>query len=166
MKAPLGAVRGVFHRAVPEAAVGHALEDGPSYTFQNRYNVAGRFGALYFGDRVEVCRATLEKRGLLPTRRLRFVLLSFEIRVDRVLDLGDPATSDMLDIDRDDLVAPRGTASAYRITQTIAAAAYDSGRIRGLLAPDATLAGNSLALYPARLLTKDFVRHKDSKVLW
>jgi len=49
-------------------AADYALEDGPSYLFNNRYNIPEQFGALYFGDRAEVCKATLEKRGLLASK--------------------------------------------------------------------------------------------------
>jgi RES domain-containing protein len=160
-KAPLKPVRGVFYRAVPEPAAEYALEDGTSYTYQNRYNAVQQFGALYFGDRAEVCKSTLEKRGLLASRRLPHLLLSFDIDVDHVLDLTHPEAWKLLGLERDELVAPRGTPTAYETTTAIATSAYHSNRIRGLLVPDATETGNTLVLYPARLLARDFIRVKD-----
>ena len=164
-KAPLGTIRGAFYRAVPAAAAGFALEDGPSYTFRNRYNVPNQFGALYFADQAAVCKATLEKRGLLGSRRLPFVMLSFDIRVDHILDLTQRDTWSLLGVTRADLIMLRPTPNAYRTTHAIALGAYESNRIWGLLAPDATECGNSLTLFPARLLAKDFVRLKDTVAL-
>ena len=158
---PLQSVTGVFYRAVPQPVADYALEDGPSYTYQNRYNVAQQFGALYFGDRAEVCISTLEKRGLLSARRVPHMLLSFEIQADHVLDLTDPDVWKLMGLIRDKLVAPRGVPMAFETTHAIATAAYHSGHICGLLTPDATETGNALVLYPARLLARDFIRVKD-----
>ena len=165
MKAPLKSLSGVFYRVVPEPAAEFALEDGPSYTYKNRYNVANQFGALYFGDRAEVCKSTLEKRGLLTARRLPHVLFSFDVHVDHILDLTHPESWKLLGVQKEELVEPRNTPTAYETTQTLAAAAYHAGRIRGLLVPDATETGHSLVLYPARLLARDFIRVKDQVVL-
>ncbi len=158
---PLHFVSGVFFRAVPEHAADYALEDGPSYVFNNRYNIANQFGALYFGDRAEVCRATLEKRGLLANRRTPYVLLSFDVQVDGILDLTDPEVLQVLHIHREQLVLTREQPSAYLTPQSVAMAAYQSGRTNGLSVPDVTETGNTLALYPARILTRDCVRYKE-----
>ena len=163
-KAPLKSLSGVFYRVVPEPAAEFALEDGPSYTFKNRYNVANQFGALYFGDRAEVCKSTLEKRGLLAARRLPHVLLSFDVHVDHILDLTHPESWKLFGVQKQELVEPRNTPTAYETTQAIAVAAYHAGRIRGLLVPDATETGNTLVLYPARLLAKEHIRLKEQSV--
>ena len=162
---PLRSVTGVFYRAVPKPVADYALEDGPSYTYQNRYNVAQQFGALYFGDRAEVCKSTLEKRGLLSSRRIPHVLLSFDIHVDHIVDLTLADARKLLGLERGELVAPRTAPQAYETTHAIAMAAYHSGHICGLLTPDATETGNSLVLYPARLLARDFIRLRDRVAL-
>lgn len=151
-------ITGVFFRAVPENAARYALEDGPSYLFNNRYNIANQFGALYFADRAEVCRATLEKRGLLPGRRIPYVLFSFDIQVDGIIDLTDAKVLEAMGVGREDLVRTREQSSAYDIPQALALAAYHGDRIRGLHVPDATETGNTLVLYPACLLARDFIR--------
>lgn len=158
---PLRVVSGVFFRAVPEHAAQYALEDGPSYVFNNRYNIANQFGALYFGDRAEVCRATLEKRGLLPNRRMMHVLLSFDVSVDGILDLTNPEVLGRLGIQRMDLVRTREHPAVFDTPQSIAMAAYNSKRVRGLYAPDATETGDSLVLYPALLLASNLVSYKE-----
>jgi len=64
----------------------HLRADRP-YTVGHRYNRAGVFGALYFFDRPEVCRAALTARGLLLGRAHPQVLLTFHITVGKILDL-------------------------------------------------------------------------------
>jgi RES domain-containing protein len=156
---PVRTIQGIFYRAVPAAAVGYALEDGPSYRFRNRYNVVDRFGALYFADRMEVCRATLEKRGLLGSRALPHILLSFEIDVKSILDLTEPSAWKTLGIERQDLVRSVEQPDAYQTTHRIAELAYAAGRA-GLQAPDATETGQTLVLYPARLVAGTMIRLK------
>ena len=151
-------ISGHFFRAVPAHATDYALEDGPSYLFKNRYNIPEQFGALYFGDRAEVCKATLEKRGLLASRRVPNVLLSFDIQVDGILDLTDLHILKLLQIHREDLVRTREKPGAYDTSQELAGAAYHSERILGLYVPDASETGNTLVLYPGRLLAKHFIR--------
>lgn len=151
-------ISGPFFRAVPAHAADYALEDGPSYLFKNRYNIPEQFGALYFGDRAEVCKATLEKRGLLASRRVPNVLLSFDIQVDGILDLTDLHILNVLQIHREDLVRTREKPGAYDTSQELAGAAYHSERILGLYVPDASETGNTLVLYPGRLLAKHFIR--------
>ena len=151
-------ISGSFFRAVPAHAADYALEDGPSYLFNNRYNMPEKFGALYFGDRAEVCKATLEKRGLLSSRRVPYVLLSFDIQVDGILDLTDLYILKLLQIHREDLVMTREKPGAYDTSQELAGAAYHSERIPGMYVPDASETGNTLVLYPGRLLAKHFIR--------
>lgn len=153
-------ITGVFFRAVPDYAADYALEDGPSYVFNNRYNIASQFGALYFGDRAEVCKATLEKRGHLANRRVAYTLLSFDVHVEGILDLTDPGVLQLLRIHREELLHTREQPSAYLTPQAVAMAAYQSGRTCGLSAPDVTETGNTLVLYPARIITRDCVRYK------
>ena len=153
-------MKGEFFRALAEEAAEFALEDGPSFARDHRYNVRGRFGALYFGDRVEVCRATLQARGYLTARATRYVLLSFDIRVPHILDLTDPASYRLLGITRADLLKSKEIPLAYDLPNILAMGAYRSGRIRGILAPDVSETGSSLALFPARLLAKDLVKLK------
>lgn len=164
-KIPLRLITGVFFRAVPDHAVDYALEDGPSYVFNNRYNIASQFGALYFGDRAEVCKATLEKRGHLANRRLAYTLLSFDVHVDGILDLTNTEVLQLLRIHREELLHTREKSSAYLTPQAVAMAAYQSRRTRGLSAPDVTETGNTLVLYPARILIQDCVRYKEQITL-
>jgi len=154
-------VSGTFFRTVPEQSADYALEDGPSYVFNNRYNIPGQFGALYFGDRAEVCRTTLEKRGLLAARRAPYVLLSFDIQVDGILDLTDPHILKLLQIHREDLVHTREKPGAYDTPQKLAGAAYSSMRILGLYVPDASETGNTLVLYPGKFMAIHFVRQTE-----
>lgn len=161
----LRSLSGVYFRAVPEQAADFILEDGPSYLFKNRYNVFNEFGALYFADREEVCRATLEKRGLLSSRRLSYVLISFDIEVDGLLDLTDPDNLKVLKLQREDLVQTREKPKAYDIPQGLAKAAYHSGRILGLHVPDASETGNTLVLYPGRILSRQIVRIREKVLL-
>ena len=158
-------ISGSFFRAVPAHAADYALEDGPSYLFNNRYNIPEKFGALYFGDRAEVCKATLEKRGLLASRRVPYVLLSFDIKVDGVLDLTDLHILKFLKIHREDLVRTREKPGAYDTSQELAGAAYHSERILGLKVPDASETGNTLVLYSGRLLAKHFIRLTERLIL-
>jgi hypothetical protein len=160
-KLPLQSIKTTVYRAVPEAVAEFALEDGPSFPSHNRYNVQGRFGALYFGDRPEVCRATLLARGYFPTRSRPHVILSFEAEVDGILDLSQLETITALGIQRRDLVALADIPNAYAIPNAIALAAYSTEPIRGLWAPDATETGRTLTLYPAKLLAAHFIRPKD-----
>jgi hypothetical protein len=151
-------ISGSFFRAIPAHAADYAVEDGPSYLFNNRYNIPEKFGAIYFGDRAEVCKATLEKRGLLASRRVPYVLLRFDIQVDGILDLTDLNNLKALQIHREDLVQTRGKPGAYDTSQELAGAAYHSAGIMGLYVPDASETGNTLVLYPGRLLAKHFIR--------
>lgn len=154
----LRSITGKFFRAVPAHAADYALEDGPSYLSKNRYHISEQFGALYFGDRAEVCKATLEKRGLLASRRVPHVLLSFEIQVDGILDLTDLNIIKLLQIHRDNLVQTREKPGAYDTSQKLAGTVYHSKKILGLYVPDASETGNTLVLYPGKLLTKHFIR--------
>lgn len=153
----LRSVSGPFFRAVPAHAADYALEDGPSYLFNNRYNIPKQFGALYLGDRAEVCKATLEKRGLLASRSVPCVLLSFDVQVDGILDLTDQRILKLLQIQREDLVRTREKPGAFNTTHKLAGAAYRSERILGLYVPDASETGNTLVLYPGRLLARHFL---------
>ncbi len=157
-KVTLRSVSGHFFRTVPAHAADFALEDGPSYLFNNRYNIPKQFGALYFGDRAEVCRATLEKRGLLASRRVPYSLLSFDIQVDGILDLTDTDILKLLQIHREDMVRTREKPGAFDTTHELAGTAYESERILGLYVPDASETGNTLVIYPGRLLAKHFLR--------
>ncbi|MFI5304882.1 MAG: RES domain-containing protein [Nitrospiria bacterium] len=161
----LRALKGVYFRTVPEQAADFVLEDGPSYLFKNRYNVLNEFGALYFADREEVCRATLEKRGLLSSRRLPYVLISFDIEADGLLDLTDPDNLKVLKLQREDLIQTREKPTAYDIPQGLAKTAYNSGRILGLYVPDASETGNTLVLYPGRILSRQIVRIREKVLL-
>ncbi len=154
----LRSITGTFFRAVPAHAADYALEDGPSYFSRNRYNISEQFGALYFGDRAEVCKAALEKRGLLASRRVPNILLSFDIQVDGILDLTDPDIMKLLQIHRENLVQTREKPGAYDTSQMLAGAAYNSNRILGMHVPDASETGNTLVLYPGKILEKHFIR--------
>jgi len=162
---PLRAIKGLFYRAVPEPATIYALEDGPSYRFENRYNISNEFGALYFADRAEVCRATLDKRGLLTGRRVPYVLIRFDIEVDDILDLTDPDHLKTFELLPNRLTKTRETPGAYETPQSLAKAAYHSARVLGLWVPDASESGNTLVLYPGRLLARHFIRFRDRAVL-
>lgn len=151
-------ITGTFFRAVPAHVADYALEDGPSYLSKNRYNISEQFGALYFSDRAEVCKAALEKRGLLASRRVPNVLLSFDIQVDGILDLTNLNIMKLLQINRENLVQTREKPGAYDTSQKLAATVYHSERILGLYAPDASETGNTLVLYPGKLLAIHFIR--------
>jgi hypothetical protein len=160
-KLPLQSIQATVYRAVPESAADFALEDGPSFPSHNRYNLQGRFGALYFGDRPEVCRATLLARGYLPTRSRPHIIMSFDAQVEGILDLSQPETITALGIERRDLVCLSDIPDAYAVPNAIALAAYCTETIRGLWAPDATETGRTLTLYPAKLLATHFIRPKE-----
>ena len=158
-------ISGTFFRTVPENAADYSLEDGPSYLFNNRYNIPRQFGALYFGDRTEVCKTTLEKRGLLSTRRIPYVLLSFDIEVDGILDLTDLHILKRLRIRREDLVHTREKPGAYDTPQELAGAAYSSKRILGIHVPDASETGNTLVLYPGKFMAKHLIRQTEKLIM-
>jgi hypothetical protein len=111
---------------------------------------------------MEVCRATVQAQGLLTARARAYVLLEFDIRVDRILDLTRPETLKTLDLAAGQLLRSSEEPSAYEVPHAVAFAAYTSGRVAGILAQDATQTGSTLALYPARLLSKDMIRLKQT----
>ena len=158
-------IKGPFYRVVPQSAVLYGLEDGPSYRFNNRYNLAGQFGALYFADREEVCKAILEKRGHLASRMLPHSLLTFDVDVNQILDLTDLKSLSALKIHVEDLLKQADMPDAYDIPHQLSTAVYNEGRVCGLFVPDATRTGNTLVLYPARLLSKDYLRLKSTQML-
>lgn len=161
----LVSIQGDFYRAVPEPAEDFGLEDGPSFASFNRYNLAQKFGALYFGDRPEVCRATVLSRGHLLGRSLPHALLTFEIDLGKaILDMTDLDVQKRLGIASSQLVQSQEIPGAYETPNHLAHAAYLSGRIKGLLVPDATATGNTLVLYPARVLVGDSIRLKNRSV--
>ena len=141
------------------------MEDGPSYRFNNRYNVAGKFGAIYLAGDVEVCRATLEKRGYLAGRMTPHVLLTYEVHCERILDLTDLKTMSVLNLRIEDFLKPSDQPGAYDAPQLFSSAVYDHGAIDGLLVPDVTHTGNTLVLYPGRVLTNGSVRLKERRTL-
>ena len=164
-KVKLKPIQGDFYRAVPETATPYSLEDGPSYRFRNRYNIEGKFGALYFADEAEVCRATLEKRGLLPGRRVPHVLISYGIKVANILDLTDLHTLGQLELQIEDFLKSADWPDAYKIPHEFVQAVYLNGMINGLIVPDATHTGNTLVLYPARLISSQFVSVKSIEAM-
>lgn len=159
-KVKLRSIQGDFYRSVPEMATDFSLEDGPSYRFRNRYNIEGKFGALYFADNAEVCRATLEKRGLLPDRRLPHVLLTYGIKCENILDLTDLRTLSQLGLRIEEFLKSVEIPDAYAMPHEFSQTVYLNGKVNGLLVPDATHTGNTLVLYPARLLSTQFVSVK------
>ncbi|MFN0117425.1 MAG: hypothetical protein ACKVQC_03910 [Elusimicrobiota bacterium] len=158
-------IQGTYFRAVPEDKMKYALEDGPSYKYFNRYNLMDQFGALYFSDKPEVCRATIEKRGLLPHRMKQHVLLSFDIHLHDILDLTDPKVHIHLGLHIEDFLKSSEIPNAYKEPHEFVTNLYSQGDIVGLLCPDVTRTGNTLVIYPARVLSKNFITFKNSERL-
>ncbi len=156
----LRTIQGEFYRTISEQVAQYALEDGPSYQFNNRYNIPEKFGALYFADNPEVCRATLEKRGFLASRTVPFTLLSFEISCNRILDLTDLKTLSHLSIHIEDFLKNSDLPGAYDLPQKFASSIYDQGAINGLFVPDVSRTGNTLVIYPSRVLANTIIRFK------
>lgn len=151
-------IKGIFYRAIPESRASFALEDGPSYQYSNRYNVPNSFGALYFADKPEVCRATIEKRGFLHNRIQPHVLLCFEIDCEGVLDLSNHQLQKILGININDFLKSAEIPGAYDAPQKFSLDMYLKPKISGFLVPDVTNTGNTLVLFPAKLLSNKSIR--------
>ncbi|MHB8482418.1 MAG: hypothetical protein ACYDBV_06755 [Nitrospiria bacterium] len=63
------------------------------------------------------------------------------------------------------MVQTREKSALYDIPRKLARAAYQSGRILGLHVPDASETGNTLVLYPGRILSKQIVRVREKVLL-
>lgn len=114
-----------------------------------RWNPRGSFAVLYLGTtRNTVIREfhrLANRQRLEASQFLPRTLYRYEVKIDAVLNLMQPATRELLgiteaSIQADDLSLP----------QSIGEAAYAAGRT-AILAPSAAGAGKALALFPARL---------------
>ena len=118
-------------------------------TVGGRWNPPGSFATLYLAGSVEVAAAELHR---LATRGGRAVndflprhLLEYEVELDAVLDLTDPATLKAVGLSEEQVRSDDPTSC-----QEVGEAAHHLGR-EGILAPSATGAGDVLAVFVERL---------------
>lgn len=142
-------------RCIPKAFARTVLESGPSFTKDRRYSIQGEFGAVYLSGAKDLAQMETERRGGLHTEPMSY--LEFELTVDHLVDLRDPATRAHFRVSLDDLVKSRLAPDRYTATQAVARRVYDA-KLYGLIAPSlhdpqsAKPDWFNIALYPAHLL--------------
>ncbi len=119
-------------------------------TVGGRWNPPGSFATLYLGLSLEVVEAEFhrlaERSGRDPDEFLPRHLLTYEIRLESLLDLTDAVARKALGLSDAQL-----RSADPRACQEIGDAAHHLGR-EGVLAPSATDAGQVLAVFVERLL--------------
>lgn len=114
-----------------------------------RWNPAGSFAVLYLGlDRqtvIDEFHRLAQRQRRDPGDFLPRTLYRYDLVLQRLADLRDPASTDALGLDPADLRSDRLDAC-----QRVGQAAFDAGR-EGLLAPSAAGAGTVLALFVDRI---------------
>jgi RES domain-containing protein len=119
-------------------------------TVGGRWNPPGSFATLYLAGSVEVAAAELHR---LASRGGRAVddflprhLLEYEVGLEAILDLTNPATLEAVGLGEEQLRSEDAMPC-----QEVGEAAHHLGR-EGILAPSATGAGDVLAVFVERLL--------------
>jgi RES domain-containing protein len=143
-KTPGAPHRGSYIRAIPLQFAGSPLSAIGSLRAGGRYNARGAFEVLYLADRPDNALREIEMLPNdtgVPTKihRVPTVIFSVRVRLQRVVDLTQDATRDMLGVSFDELVAPWRLIVAFGrvpMTHRIGAAARGAG-LEGLIVPSA-----------------------------
>lgn len=151
-------VQGTFHR--------HAAPNRDAFAG----GTAGRWGrgfpVIYLGRPtdsvvVEAYRHLVEQSGM-PAERVRpRTFYTVRVDVERILDLTLPENLDAVGLGEADL---RTDVDDYEACQAVAAAAHDL-ELHGVLAPSASGRGQALAIFRARVSTRELTVVL-SAVLW
>src|ERR1041384_5425447 len=121
--APLGEFAGTVYRICPKRYSGNMVSMRGAFLHGARYNIRGYFGALYMSLSIETARREVARYFTVPPIG-GFVEASIALRLNRVIDLTDPETRDLL------------TQTRFLLTQEIGHRAWEQG-LEALMAPSA-----------------------------
>lgn len=129
-----------------------------------RWGPPGAYAVFYLGRPpesvvIEAHRHLLEE-GMTPDMVGPRELLTVEVALTRVLDLRSVENQKIVDLNSDDLYTPVGE---YARCLRVGRAAHQLG-LHGIIAPAATLVGETLAIFERHLLPTELPRLVDREV--
>lgn len=146
-------VRGSWQRHAPARYASKALEGRSGL---GRWSTQNAYPVLYLGQPtdsviVEAYRHLVDPvedyvASAIPPR----VLVTCDVSVTEVLDIRSPSNRILLDLSMDVLQSGTRDRAAYQRCQEVAAVAHQLG-LHGILAPAATMLGDTLALFTDQL---------------
>jgi hypothetical protein len=156
--APTTDVSGVWQRHVSARYKSFALDGHKAY---GRWGTGSGFPVLYLGRPIEsvvveayrhlVDPVLMDNRGDNLARHLMpRVLVTCEVNVTNILDLNTATARMSLNLPTETLTSETNDEDAYARCQEVAAVAHQLG-LHGLVAPAATLLGETLSLFPQNL---------------
>ena len=128
--APIAPFSGTVYRIASARYRNNLLSMRGSLLHGARYNIRGAFGTLYTSLTPELARLEMARYFTVPPKD-GFVEASISLRLNRVLDLTNPALLDAAGIAAAGLIA-----SSYIATREIGLRAWENG-IEALLVPSA-----------------------------
>jgi RES domain-containing protein len=146
--------RGVW-RCLPKAFEMTALESGPSFTKDRRYSIQGEFGAIYLSASKALSQREAGERGGEDLETLAYP--SFELTLNKLVDLTSRKTRSHFGVSLEDLVRSRISKNRYEITQKLARRIY-ANQLNGIIAPSVYDPRGeqpgwfNVVLYPAQIL--------------
>src|SRR3989337_3555080 len=109
--------------------------------YTGRYHMSGEGGILYTSLTKEIALKEIERHATRTMLQVKLVMAEINIRLDKVLDLTQASTLEILGLSKNDL-----TSSDYSITQAISMIAREAG-FRRPIVPSATSGGNNLIIF-------------------
>jgi len=113
--------------------------------YTGRYHMSGECGIIYTSLTEETAIKEIERHAPRAMLQERLVIAKINVRLDKVLDLTQSSTLEMLGLSKDDLIS-----SEYSVTNAISMIARQAG-FRGLIVPSATSAGDNLIIFENNL---------------
>jgi RES domain-containing protein len=149
-----------YYRLLGISYLSNLLSNLGSFKSGGRYNLQRAFGVLYLAPDPTTALEETVGRGFLPLKFPPKVLITIDVDIQTVLDLGNKKTIKQLGIDPKRLIQPwRIPRDKESYTQTLGRLIYESRRFEGLLYPSAKVSDKfNIGIFTERL-------QKGSKIL-
>ncbi len=130
-----------------------------SLKYGGRYNVKGKFGALYIGDSQSVCEAEMEQKTSGFRAKFKHKIAKLEISFRRVIDLTNEENCKILNIKKDQLLSEDRT-----LPQSLSYLAYHMG-YEALITPSATGRGENIIVFPDNIKKGSSIKKVSEEIL-
>ncbi len=142
---PTVSVERSVYRAVLERFKDNVISTEGNRFYTGRYHLSGEGGILYTSLSKETATKEIERHAPHAMLQDRLVIAKINIRLDKVLDLTQSSTLEILGLTKNDLIS-----SDYSVTHAISMIARQAG-FRGLIVPSATSTGDNLIIFENNL---------------
>lgn len=147
------------YRVVPSSLRDKILSTEGNRYYPGRYHLGGETGILYTSLEPDLAIMELGRHAARANLQGGLAVGSIKVRLQKVLDLTNPAVLERLGVAKDALVSPDWT-----ITQAISHQARKAG-CQGLLVPSATGNGVNLVVFENNFAQGCLIEVKEIRVL-